>query len=116
MAASRGSLRVVHLSDLHLTSEETAARSEPRLWGRLTGMNAAQHVGRHMLGLPGPRLRPLLERESLFLKLRRAGRRATFASPSSRSCTVNGDLLPNVSFLVAFSETSRSSREGISTR
>ena len=34
-------LRIAHLSDLHLTSSDAAARSEPRLWGRLAGMNAA---------------------------------------------------------------------------
>lgn len=32
-------LAIVHLSDLHLTAEEGAARSEPRLWGKLRGMN-----------------------------------------------------------------------------
>jgi len=46
----------------------------------LTGINAARHAGRHMIGRPGPTLRPLLERESLFLKLKRAGRRPTFAN------------------------------------
>lgn len=30
---------VVHLSDLHLTADEAAPRSEPRLFGRLRGMN-----------------------------------------------------------------------------
>ncbi len=33
--------RVVHLSDLHLTSSDDASRSEARLFGRLKGMNAA---------------------------------------------------------------------------
>lgn len=33
--------RIVHLSDLHLTADDAAARSEPKLFGRLTGMNAA---------------------------------------------------------------------------
>jgi 3',5'-cyclic AMP phosphodiesterase CpdA len=32
---------VVQLSDLHLTADDREARSEPRLFGRLTGMNAA---------------------------------------------------------------------------
>jgi len=50
----------------------------------LTGVNAARHAGRHMQGLPGPTLRPLLERESLFLKLVRAGRRPTFANAFTR--------------------------------
>ncbi|MEI8196731.1 MAG: metallophosphoesterase [Phycisphaerae bacterium] len=34
-------IRIVHLSDLHLTGSEDAARSEPKLFGKLTGMNAA---------------------------------------------------------------------------
>ncbi len=46
----------------------------------LTGVNAARLLGRHLPGLPGPSLRPLLERESLFLKLVRLGRRPTFAN------------------------------------
>jgi 3',5'-cyclic AMP phosphodiesterase CpdA len=32
--------RIVHLSDLHLTAKDTDSRSEPRLFGRLRGMNA----------------------------------------------------------------------------
>ena len=46
----------------------------------LTGVNAAAHARRHLVGIPGPSLRPLLERESLFLKLTRAGVRATSAN------------------------------------
>lgn len=34
------SFRISHLSDLHLTAKDNAARSEPRLFGALTGMNA----------------------------------------------------------------------------
>ena len=34
-------LQIVHLSDLHLTSNDKDARSEARLFGRLKGMNAA---------------------------------------------------------------------------
>lgn len=33
--------RIVHLSDLHLTSSDKKARSEPKLFGKLTGMNKA---------------------------------------------------------------------------
>jgi hypothetical protein len=51
----------------------------------LTGVNAARHAGRHLIGRPGPTLRPLLERESLFLKLKRAGRRPTFANAYTES-------------------------------
>lgn len=50
----------------------------------LTGVNAARHAGGHQVGLPGPTLWPLLERESLFLKLGGAGRRATFANAYTR--------------------------------
>ena len=32
--------RIAHLSDLHLTAKDGAARSEPKLFGALTGMNA----------------------------------------------------------------------------
>lgn len=32
-------IRVAHVSDLHLTAAEGAYRSEPKLWGRLRGMN-----------------------------------------------------------------------------
>lgn len=46
----------------------------------LTGINAAAHAGRHMVGIPGPTLRPLLERESVFGKLVRAGARPTSAN------------------------------------
>jgi len=33
--------KIAHLSDLHLTASDKAARSEPRLFGSLRGMNAA---------------------------------------------------------------------------
>lgn len=32
---------IVHLSDLHLTASDNASRSEPKLFGKLRGMNAA---------------------------------------------------------------------------
>jgi 3',5'-cyclic AMP phosphodiesterase CpdA len=35
----RAPFRITHLSDLHLTGRDDAARSEPRLFGRLEGMN-----------------------------------------------------------------------------
>lgn len=46
----------------------------------LTGINAARHAGAHLLGLPGPTLRPLLEEHSLLLQLVRSGKRPTFAN------------------------------------
>jgi 3',5'-cyclic AMP phosphodiesterase CpdA len=39
--SEREPLHIIHLSDLHLTSKERAFRSEPRLFGRLSGMNVA---------------------------------------------------------------------------
>jgi len=35
----RAPFRITHVSDLHLTSRDDASRSEPRLFGRLEGMN-----------------------------------------------------------------------------
>ena len=32
--------RIVQLSDLHLTGDDAASRSEPRLFGKLRGMNS----------------------------------------------------------------------------
>lgn len=49
-----------------------------------TGVNAARVLGRHMTGVPGPTLVRVIERESVFLKLARAGRRPTFANAYSR--------------------------------
>lgn len=50
----------------------------------LTGVNAARHIGHHQVGIPGPSLRPLIETESVFLKLTRTGARPTFANAFSR--------------------------------
>ena len=50
-----------------------------------TGVNAARVMGRHMVGIPGPTLYPLLESESLFHQLIAAGRRPTFANAYTRS-------------------------------
>jgi 3',5'-cyclic AMP phosphodiesterase CpdA len=38
---SKKHFKIVHLSDLHLTASDNAARSEPRLFGSLRGMNVA---------------------------------------------------------------------------
>ncbi len=48
-----------------------------------TGVNAAHHLGRHVTGFPGPRLRELIDLRSLFLQARRKGLRATFANAYS---------------------------------
>ena len=50
-----------------------------------TGVNAAEVMGRHVQGLPGPTLRKLLEEDSLFLRLVRSGRRPTFANLYTRA-------------------------------
>jgi hypothetical protein len=49
-----------------------------------TGINAAQLLGRHHPGFPGPTLAALIERDSLFLRLLRSGRRPTFANAYGR--------------------------------
>ncbi len=41
MAKDNVHFRIAHLSDLHLTSSDNLARSEPRLFGSLRGMNVA---------------------------------------------------------------------------
>ncbi len=46
----------------------------------LTGVNAAQAVGRHIEGFPPPTLKKLIEHENLFLKLRKTGKQPTFAN------------------------------------
>ncbi|MBN1542619.1 alkaline phosphatase family protein [candidate division KSB1 bacterium] len=44
----------------------------------LTGVNAAQHLGRHLSGFPNRRLRLLIEQYSIFRQLRQRGCRAAF--------------------------------------
>jgi len=46
----------------------------------LTGINAAEMLGQHLQGFPGPRLRPVIEEHNLFSKLVRRGKSATFAN------------------------------------
>jgi 2,3-bisphosphoglycerate-independent phosphoglycerate mutase len=46
----------------------------------LTGENAPQALGRHLLGFPNAALREILQRRSLFRALARSGRSATFAN------------------------------------
>ena len=50
-----------------------------------TGVNAAALLGRHQVGLPGPTLWPVLERESMFRKLVSRGKRPTFANGFTRA-------------------------------
>ena len=49
-----------------------------------TGVNAAQAIGAHHPGLPGPTLQTILRRESLFAKLVRRGAKPTFANAFTR--------------------------------
>jgi hypothetical protein len=46
----------------------------------LTGLNAAQAVGRHVEGFPTPALKRLIEAHNLFGRLQRLGARCTFAN------------------------------------
>lgn len=45
-----------------------------------TGINAAQVLGRHHPGFPGPTLAALIEKDSIFHRMLRAGMRPTFAN------------------------------------
>ena len=44
-----------------------------------TGLNAAQAMGRHVEGFPGPQLRKLVEADNIFLALKRIAKRGQFA-------------------------------------
>ena len=44
-----------------------------------TGVNCAKEMGRHCEGFPGLQLREIVQRDNLFLALRRAGRKVRFA-------------------------------------
>jgi hypothetical protein len=46
----------------------------------LTGVNVPAAIGRHLSGVPGPRVRSIIEKNSLFLALRSSGMRSTFAN------------------------------------
>lgn len=48
-----------------------------------TGVNTAGLIGRHLSGWPSRKLRELLREDSIYLRLRRAGIRATFANAFS---------------------------------
>jgi 2,3-bisphosphoglycerate-independent phosphoglycerate mutase len=46
----------------------------------LTGLNAAQLMGRHIEGFPPPRLKELVQEHNIFSKLLAAGKTSTFAN------------------------------------
>jgi hypothetical protein len=48
-----------------------------------TGVNAARRLGHHVAAFPGPRLRAILERQSLFRRLSRHGLSCTLANAYS---------------------------------
>ncbi len=50
----------------------------------MTGVNAAKVLGAHAVGIPGPTLVSVIDRESIFLKLVREGLRPTFANAYTR--------------------------------
>lgn len=50
-----------------------------------TGLNAAEIMGRHVTGLPGPRVRALVESGNLFSKAVESGYSATFANAYTRT-------------------------------
>ena len=45
----------------------------------MTGVNCAEAMGRHCEGFPGPNLRAIIERNNLFLELKRRGKKTCFA-------------------------------------
>ena len=49
-----------------------------------TGVNAAEIMQGHINGLPTPTLRKVLLSESIFLKLKKLGKKATFANAYSK--------------------------------
>lgn len=51
----------------------------------LTGVNAAQLIGRHLNGYPSPRLKQVLAEHSVYRKLIAGGRSVTFANAYTRS-------------------------------
>lgn len=55
----------------------------------LTGVNAAQLIGRHLNGYPSPRLKQALAEHSIYKKLMARGRSVTFANAYTRNYIEN---------------------------
>jgi 2,3-bisphosphoglycerate-independent phosphoglycerate mutase len=55
----------------------------------LTGLNAAQLIGRHLNGYPSPRLKQALAEHSIYKKLMARGRSVTFANAYTRNYIEN---------------------------
>ncbi|HSR52161.1 MAG TPA: hypothetical protein VLV83_15120 [Acidobacteriota bacterium] len=63
--------------DMGVKGLPQSATGHTALW---TGRNAARHIGRHLSGFPTPALRRLIERHSLFRRLKQKGKRPLFAN------------------------------------
>ncbi len=64
-----------------------------------TGINAAERFGRHLTGLPGPRIRGLVDKDNLLKRAVGHGLRSTFANPYSQAyldAVAAGDRRPSV--------------------
>lgn len=70
-----------------------------------TGVNAAEMMQGHINGLPTPTLRKVLLSESIFLKLKKLGKRATFANAYSRHYfEIRGEKLSATTYAVMASQ------------
>ncbi|MFN3135237.1 MAG: alkaline phosphatase family protein [Candidatus Kryptonium sp.] len=70
-----------------------------------TGVNAAEMMQAHINGLPTPTLRKILLSESIFLKLKKLGKRATFANAYSKHYfEIRGERLSATTYAVMASQ------------
>lgn len=70
-----------------------------------TGVNAAEMMQGHINGLPTPTLRRVLLSESIFLKLKRLGKKATFANAYSKHYfELRGEKLSATTYAVMASQ------------
>jgi len=70
-----------------------------------TGVNAAEIMQGHINGLPTPTLRKVLLSESIFLKLKRLGKKATFANAYSKHYfELRGEKLSATTYAVMASQ------------
>lgn len=76
-ALPRGGRRAAADATLGVPGRPQSATGHTTL---LSGINAARHLGHHLLGFPNAELRQLLKRRNLFLDLAKRGRRGTYAN------------------------------------
>ncbi|CUT02412.1 hypothetical protein [Candidatus Kryptobacter tengchongensis] len=70
-----------------------------------TGVNASELMQAHINGLPTPTLRKVLLSESIFLKLKKMGKKATFANAYSKHYfELRGDRLSATTYAVMASQ------------